>query len=251
MTQATYQVSVLRYDPATDEAPYTQDFVVTGDETMSVLDALGYIKDNLDKSLSYRWSCRMAICGSCGMMVDGVPKLACKAFLRDYPKGVLIEPLANFAIEKDLVVDMTPFIERLEAIKPYILGNDRRPEDGPNTQTPGQMARYKQFAACINCGLCYAACPQFGLNPDFLGPAAITLAHRYNLDSRDGGQHERMPLINSDNGAWGCTFVGYCSQVCPKGVDPAGAVNQGKVASTQDMVIAMFNPNKEGKEVTG
>ncbi len=85
----------------------------------------------------------------------------------------------------------------------------------------------------------------------FLGPAAITLAHRYNLDSRDGGQHERMPLINSDNGAWGCTFVGYCSQVCPKGVDPAGAVNQGKVASTQDMVIAMFNPNKEGKEVTG
>ncbi|OOE94536.1 succinate dehydrogenase/fumarate reductase iron-sulfur subunit [Salinivibrio sp. AR647] len=251
MTQATYPVSVLRYDPATDEAPFTQDFVVTGDETMSVLDALGYIKDNLDKSLSYRWSCRMAICGSCGMMVDGVPKLACKAFLRDYPKGVLIEPLANFAIEKDLVVDMTPFIERLEAIKPYILGNDRRPEDGPNTQTPEQMARYKQFAACINCGLCYAACPQFGLNPDFLGPAAITLAHRYNLDSRDGGQHERMPLINSDNGAWGCTFVGYCSQVCPKGVDPAGAVNQGKVASTQDMVIAMFNPNKEGKEVTG
>ncbi len=80
MTQATYQVSVLKYDPATDEAPYTQDFVVTGDETMSVLDALGYIKDNLDKSLSYRWSCRMAICGSCGMMVDGVPKLACKAF---------------------------------------------------------------------------------------------------------------------------------------------------------------------------
>jgi Succinate dehydrogenase/fumarate reductase, Fe-S protein subunit len=81
-----------------------------------------------------------------------------------------------------------PFIERLEAIKPYILGNDRRPEDGPNTQTPEQMARYKQFAACINCGLCYAACPQFGLNPDFLGPAAIALAHRYNLDSRDKGK---------------------------------------------------------------
>ncbi|MGR5542746.1 4Fe-4S dicluster domain-containing protein, partial [Vibrio campbellii] len=89
------------------------------------------------------------------------------------------------------------------------------------------MAKYKQFAGCINCGLCYAACPQFGLNPEFIGPAALTLAHRYNLDSRDNGAAERMPMINGENGAWGCTFVGYCSEVCPKNVDPAAAVNQG------------------------
>ncbi|MFA0725871.1 succinate dehydrogenase/fumarate reductase iron-sulfur subunit, partial [Vibrio sp. 10N.222.48.A4] len=201
------------------------------------------IKDNLDKDLSYRWSCRMAICGSCGIMVDGVPKLACKSFLRDYPNGFKIEPLANFPIEKDLIVDMTPFIERLEAIKPYIIGNDRKPEDGTNIQTPEQMAKYKQFAGCINCGLCYAACPQFGLNPEFIGPAALALAHRYNLDSRDNGKAERMKLINGDNGAWGCTFVGYCSDVCPKKVDPAAAVNQGKVESSMDFVISMFKPD--------
>ncbi|ORT51925.1 fumarate reductase [Vibrio sp. qd031] len=236
------KVSISRYDPEKDDAPYLQTFDVPFDETMSILDAIGYIKDNLDKDLAYRWSCRMAICGSCGIMVNNVPKLACKTFLREYPTGVTIEALANFPIEKDLIVDMTPFIERLEAIKPYIIGNDRTPEDGTNLQTPEQMARYKQFAACINCGLCYAACPQFGLNPEFIGPAALTLAHRYNLDSRDNGKDERMKLINGENGAWGCTFVGYCSEVCPKSVDPAAAVNQGKIESSKDYVIAMFKP---------
>ncbi|VFT75664.1 succinate dehydrogenase iron-sulfur protein [Klebsiella aerogenes] len=152
-------------------------------EQTSLLDALGYIKDNLAPDLSYRWSCRMAICGSCGMMVNKVPKLACKTFLRDYTKGIKVEALANFPIERDLVVDMTHFIESLEAIKPYIIGNNRTPDQGPNKQTPAQMAKYHQFSGCINCGLCYAACPQFGLNPEFIGPAAITLAHRYNEDS--------------------------------------------------------------------
>ncbi|KFZ37485.1 fumarate reductase [Shewanella mangrovi] len=235
-------VNVLRYDPAKDDEPYLEAFKVPANDTTSVQDALAYIKDNLDKSLSYRWSCRMAICGSCGVMVNKVPKLACKTFLRDYPEGMTLEPLDNFAIEKDLVVDKTPFLERLEAIKPYIIGNDRKPEDGTNLQTPAQMAKYKQFAGCINCGLCYAACPQFGLNPEFIGPAALTLAHRYNLDNRDHGKKERMKLINGDNGAWGCTFVGYCSEVCPKHVDPAAAVNQSKVESTKDFLIAMLKP---------
>lgn len=235
-------VNVLRYDPAKDDEPYLEAFKVPANDTTSVQDALAYIKDNLDKSLSYRWSCRMAICGSCGVMVNKVPKLACKTFLRDYPQGMTLEPLDNFAIEKDLVVDKSPFLERLEAIKPYIIGNDRKPEDGTNLQTPAQMAKYKQFAGCINCGLCYAACPQFGLNPEFIGPAALTLAHRYNLDNRDHGKKERMKLINGDNGAWGCTFVGYCSEVCPKHVDPAAAVNQSKVESTKDFLIAMLKP---------
>ena len=209
---------------------------------MSTLDALGYIKDNLDKNLSYRWSCRMAICGFVASWLTECQSWHVKAFY-DYPDGIKIEPLTNFPIEKDLIVDMTPFIERLEAIKPYIIGNDRKPEDGTNRQTPEQMAKYKQFAGCINCGLCYAACPQFGLNPEFIGPAALTLAHRYNLDSRDNGKEQRMAMINGANGAWGCTFVGYCSEVCPKNVDPAAAVNQGKVESSMDFVIAMFKPD--------
>jgi len=137
---------------------------------------------------------------------------------------------------------MSRFIESLAAIKPYIIGNAQSPQDGPNRQTPGQMARYHQFSGCINCGLCYAACPQFGLNPEFIGPAAITLAHRYNLDSRDKGKKARMPQLNGDNGVWPCTFVGFCSEVCPKHVDPAAAIQQSKVESAKDFLIASLRP---------
>ncbi|MGE9551257.1 succinate dehydrogenase/fumarate reductase iron-sulfur subunit [Erwinia amylovora] len=236
------KIEIQRYNPEADKVPRSEFFDVPWDEQTSLLDALGYIKDNLAYDLSYRWSCRMAICGSCGMMVDNVPKLACKTFLRDYPKGMRVEPLANFPIERDLIVDMSRFIESLEAIKPYIIGNGHDVQSGPGRQTPAQMAKYHQFSGCINCGLCYAACPQFGLNPEFIGPAAITLAHRYNLDSRDNGKPQRMPQLNGDNGVWPCTFVGYCSEVCPKHVDPAAAIQQSKVESSKDFLIATLRP---------
>ena len=124
------KVEVVRYNPEVDIAPHSAFYEVPYDEQTSLLDALGYIKDNLAPDLSYRWSCRMAICGSCGMMVNKVPKLACKTFLREYTKGIKVEALANFPIERDLVVDMTHFIESLEAIKPYIIGNPRTPDQG-------------------------------------------------------------------------------------------------------------------------
>ena len=228
------KIEVVRYNPEVDTAPHSAFYEVPYDATTSLLDALGYIKDNLAPDLSYRWSCRMAICGSCGMMVNNVPKLACKTFLRDYTDGMKVEALANFPIERDLVVDMTHFIESLEAIKPYIIGNSRTADQGTNIQTPAQMAKYHQFSGCINCGLCYAACPQYGLVPEFVGPAAIALAHRYNQDSRDGGRDQRQEVVASDEGVWECSFVGACSEVCPKHVDPAGALQQVKVASTID-----------------
>lgn len=220
------KVEVVRYNPEVDTAPHSAFYDVPYDEQTSLLDALGYIKDNLAPDLSYRWSCRMAICGSCGMMVNKVPKLACKTFLRDYTKGIKVEALANFPIERDLVVDMTHFIESLEAIKPYIIGNNRTPDQGPNKQTPAQMAKYHQFSGCINCGLCYAACPQFGLNPEFIGPAAITLAHRYNEDSRDHGKKERMaqqrPEWRLDLYFRGLLLGSVSEARRPGGRDPAG-----------------------------
>ena len=239
----TLKVEVMRYNPEQDSAPHFEAYDVPYDTSTSLLDALGYIKDNLAPDLSYRWSCRMAICGSCGMMVNKVPKLACKTFLREYAdSGLKVEALGNFPIERDLVVDMTHFIESLEAIEPYIINDSLKPENGATLQTPAQMEKYHQFSGCINCGLCYAACPQFGLNPEFIGPAAITLAHRYNLDTRDKGKAARMPQLNGKNGVWSCTFVGYCSEVCPKHVDPAAAIQQGKVESSKDFMIAMLKP---------
>lgn len=240
----TITVHINRYRPEQDDAPWQQSFVVPFGNDTSVLEALNYIKDYLDPSLSHRWSCRMAICGSCGVMIDNEPKLSCNTFVRDYAaRGELqVRALDNFPVERDLVADITTFIDHMATVKPYLINAEGKlPPVGEHLQTPQQMDRYHAFSQCINCGLCYAACPQFGRNPEFLGPAALTLAQRYNLDSRDAGQAERMTYLNAEEGVWSCTLVGYCSEVCPKDVDPAAAINQGKVASDINYAFNLVN----------
>ena len=241
----TIAVEVLRYQPGEASAPYVERFDVPFTDDMSVLQGLQYIKDNFDGSLTFRWSCRMAICGSCGMMIDGKPNLGCRTFLRDFAPGPLrVEALAHFPIERDLVVDAEDFIHKLREIHPWILPKTARAvAEGPYRQTPEELARYESFSHCINCMLCYAACPQYGLEPKFLGPGLTALLHRYNSDSRDGGKDERMELVHSEEGVWSCTAVGYCSEVCPKQVDPANAVNQNKTASALDW-FARFLPGR-------
>ena len=241
----TIGIECLRYNPESDSAPHYQSYDVPFTDDMSVLQGLQYIKDELDGSLSFRWSCRMAICGSCGSMVDGVPRLSCQTFLRDYyPGTVRVGPLDHFPILRDLAIDQTDFIRnKLPAVKPYLIAKeDKELTQGEFLQTPKEMQKYYHYSECINCLLCYAACPQYGLNPGFAGPAAIALMHRYNADSRDGGRAERMELGNADEGVWGCTLVGYCSEVCPKGVDPAHAINQNKVASSIDYFLSFLMP---------
>jgi fumarate reductase iron-sulfur subunit len=242
--QREIEMEVLRYNPEVDGEPHFQSYTVPFSNDTSVMQGLQYIKDHLDGSLTFRWSCRMAVCGSCGKMVDGVPHLSCKTFLRDYyPGKVRIEPLAHFPIIRDLAVDQTDFLEKLEKIKPYIIREQEKPlAEGSYRQTPAELDRFKQYSMCINCLLCYAACPQYGLNPEFTGPAALALLHRYNADSRDQGKAERMPVVNAEEGVWGCTLVGYCSEVCPKQVDPAGAVNQNKINSTMDYFLRFLAP---------
>ncbi|PKH02269.1 succinate dehydrogenase/fumarate reductase iron-sulfur subunit [Psychromonas sp. MB-3u-54] len=245
MNASTITIDILRYRPEMDEKPFTQSYEVPYSADLSVLESLQYIKDHLDSTVSFRWSCRMAICGSCGMMVNGVPKLGCKVFLRDYyPKKVTLAPLANFPIERDLVVVMDDFIDKLESVKPYLIPEKEKDlATGPHQQTPLQMEKFKQFSMCINCGLCYAACPQYALDKKFTGPAALALLARYNRDSRDNGEAERMKIVNQEEGVWGCTFVGYCSVVCPKDVDPAAAIQLLKVDSSKDYLIGMFKPD--------
>jgi len=151
--------------------------------------------------------------------------------------------LANFPVERDLVINMDDFLQKLRHVKPWIIRDREKPIiEGEYRQSPAELASYKQFSMCINCMLCYAACPVYGLEPDFVGPAAIALAHRYNLDSRDQGQALRQDVVFSHESIWECTFVGECSVVCPKDVDPAGAIQQEKVAGALDLVKSVLMP---------
>jgi fumarate reductase iron-sulfur subunit len=247
MSDQKMTLEVFRYDPEKDgdaTSPRFQSYEVPFHDHWVVLDALNWIKDELDGTLSYRWSCRMGVCGSCGMMVNGVPKLTCAAFLKDYyPAAVKVEPLTYFPVERDLVIDIEGFLGKLKAIKPWIIRDEHKPiEEGEYLQSPHELASFKQYSMCINCLLCYAACPVVGAEEDFIGPAAIALAQRYNLDSRDQGEDQRAAAMSSDEGSWGCTFVGECTEVCPKHVDPAGAIQRAKVENTKAFYKSLLMP---------
>ncbi len=237
-------LEVARYRPEIETEPTFESFEVPLREDWVVLDALNHIKDRIDGTVSYRWSCRMGVCGSCGMMVNGEPKLTCATFLTHYAPGpIRVEPLRYFPVIRDLVVEITDFLAKLESVKPWIIREDEQPpEKGEYLQTPDQLDRFKQFSMCINCLLCYAACPVFGLDTHFIGPAAIALAQRYNKDSRDEGSRQRMEILSQHEGIWGCTFVGECTKACPKGVDPAGAIQQYKLSAVQDWFKSILMP---------
>jgi fumarate reductase iron-sulfur subunit len=244
MPDETINLEVFRFQPDEEDEPRYQTYEVPFREDWVVLDALNYVKDQLDGTLSYRWSCRMGVCGSCGMMVNGEPKLTCAAFLRDYhPDPIRIEPLNYFPVIRDLVINMEDFLHKMGEVKAWLIPKEDKPlDEGEHLQTPAQLAHYKQFSMCINCMLCYAACPVYGLNPDFVGPAAIALGQRYNLDSRDGGADERKEVMFSDEGIWECTLVGDCTKVCPKNVDPAGAIQQAKLTHTLEWYQSVLSP---------
>jgi fumarate reductase iron-sulfur subunit len=236
---------VARYRPEDEpEAPTFQEYEVPCRKEWVVLDGLNYVKDTIDGTLSYRWSCRMGICGSCGMTVNGEPKLTCATFLNDYAPGpITVEPLRNFPIVRDLVVEISDFMKKLASVKPWIVRKEEKPlSEGEYRQTPQQMDEYKQFSMCINCMLCYASCPIYRLEPTFIGPAAIALAQRYNLDSRDEAAHERLEILSDHQGIWGCTFVGECTKVCPKHVDPAGAIQRYKLTASLDWLKSFVMP---------
>ncbi|MGH8947071.1 MAG: succinate dehydrogenase/fumarate reductase iron-sulfur subunit [Acidimicrobiia bacterium] len=239
-------LEVFRYLPDSEDEPRFDSYEVSYRDNWVVLDALNHIKETQDPTLSYRWSCRMGICGSCGMMVNGEPKLTCEVFVRDYDtETIKIEPLTHFPVVRDLVINMDDFMEKLPMVSPWLIRQEEADlEDGEYRQTPAEVARYKRFSMCINCMLCYSACPVYGLDSSFTGPAVLALAERYNLDSRDEGHAARAGVVTAHEGIWECTYVGACTEVCPKDVDPAGAIQMLKLSSALDWAKAFVMPKR-------
>ena len=224
--QITFKVQ--RYNSEQDSAPYFQEFIVPASRGTTVLEGLIYIKENLDSTLAFRTSCRMGICGSCGMLINNYPHLACHTQIEEFHSDTLtVKSLPNLPIIKDLVPGLNPLFENHKSVKPYILRYDEEEMEKPTAefaQTPQQLQTFLQFTYCIKCGICVAACPTAASDKLFLGPQALAQCYRYCADNRDEGEQERFPVVDTDHGIWHCHLAGACSEACPKGLDPALAI---------------------------
>ena len=219
---------VFRYAPEQAGTPRIQAYRVPVKPGMTVLDGLHYIKENLDQTLAWRYSCRMGVCGSCAMVINGTPTLACNTQILEIARADLaLAPLPNFATIRDLVPDLTSMLEKHLAVAPFIRRADESEIDNPDGeffQSPEDLEGYLQFSFCIKCGCCMAGCPTLATDTRYLGPMPLSQAFRYNADTRDGSQAERREAVDAPHGVARCHFAGECSRVCPKGVDPARAI---------------------------
>jgi succinate dehydrogenase iron-sulfur subunit len=227
-TQTTSSKSITlrisRYNPEYDDASGFMEFDVSYEKWTTVLDAILQVKQYFDHSVAVRYSCRQASCGSCGMMINGKPRLACFTKISELNSNVVtVEPMSNFPIIRDLAVKFERLFDTHHKIKPYIIRDDAELESDAKEflQSPEEVEQYIQFANCIKCGLCNSACPTMATDSSFVGPQALAQAYRYVADSRDKGKDSRLKMIDESHGIWRCHFAGSCSQVCPKGVDPA------------------------------
>jgi succinate dehydrogenase / fumarate reductase iron-sulfur subunit len=221
------RLKVWRYDSATGERAL-QEYEIEAPEEATLLDCLDLVKDRVDGTLAYRKSCRMMICGSCGMRMDGAAVLACKTRMQPLVESghvPVISAMGNLPIVRDLVVDMEPFWSKFRAVGPWLQPGYDRPEDGKEYVIPQErMNAVHKEALCINCGCCVSECNAMESDPDFLGPQALAKGMRFVGDPRDGASVERLELYNGENGIWECTRCFYCNERCPKGVDPRDAI---------------------------
>ncbi len=289
----TFTLRAYRFDPQVDAQPRWQAYEVPLLPQMTVLDAVFYVQTELDETLAFRCSCRVGMCGSCGMTIDGRPALACQTpvaargrprrplesgdaamppanpgppvaaagpgpYLPAAPAGgspsagsprgreasgasarpgprsaagrplfeVTVAPMRHMPVVKDLVVDMAPFFEKYRAIVPYLVPKDK---DAPPITVPeGSDLRGEidEQLECITCGLCYSGCAMVGLNPGYLGPAALTRAYTLIADPRDAAREARLKIVDDAAGLWSCRTQMACTDHCPKHLSPTRAIQQ-------------------------
>jgi succinate dehydrogenase / fumarate reductase iron-sulfur subunit len=219
-------VKIWRVDPASGER-VLRDYEVDAPEWVTLLDVLDIVKDRHDGTLAFRKSCRMMICGSCAMRMDGAAVLACKTRMYDMAQAghvPVISAMGNLPVVKDLVVDMDPFWAKYRAVDPYLRPGYADPGEREHRITQGEMNVVHKESLCINCGACVSECNAMESDPDFLGPQALAKAMRFAGDSRDGTKLERLEAVNGQHGIWQCTRCYFCNERCPKGVDPRDAI---------------------------
>ncbi len=225
---------IFRFDPAVDNKPRYQEYGIEVESTDKILDCLNRIRWDLDPTLVYRASCSHGICGSDAMVINGHVGLACQKLVRDYKtaNNFVIEPLPLFNVIKDLVVDMNPFFEKHRYVRPFLI-NDADAPERERLQSAEEQKVIEPALRCILCASCTSSCPISRANPNYVGPAALLRAFRYINDSRDTATGSRLAELDSDDGAWGCKTMWWCTDVCPKGIPVTKCIGQIKRAIKQ------------------
>ncbi len=232
-------IVVNRFDNE-NKAMRNEVYKVEADKNTTVLSALLDIRSKQDPTLAVRYSCRMGICGSCGMVINGKPSLACETNVFDKMADheITVEPMYGHPLLKDLVTDFDDFFERHMSVDPGLYRHDKREKYGakePFKLSREDIDKFLPYSYCIMCGLCLDACPVVNSNPEFIGPQALSQVYRYHADKADQKGVKRLLEVDTLDGVWGCEFAGACSKVCPKGVDPAGAIQLLKGELMKDM----------------
>jgi succinate dehydrogenase / fumarate reductase iron-sulfur subunit len=257
---ATYTLKVRRYQPESGEAAYWEEFDVDLDPSLSVLDGLLQAKDRDDGSLAVRCSCRAAICGSCGVKINGQSTLACKTMLEEAQSyaeshavgtqegeddsktngkpAIVVEPMGNMPVIKDLVTDMeSTHWTKIRRVTPWLLPEGDPPER-EYIVPPESMIDVTQSMACIQCGACVSACLSMEADPDFIGPAALAKAYRFVGDPRDAETEERLyDLAQDPHGIYDCTHCFSCIDACPKGVAPMDQIMRLRRAAGNEGIV--------------
>jgi len=228
--EATFNIQ--RYHPERDVAPTMQEFKLDVPEGATVLDCLNLIKWTQDGSLTFRMSCRSAICGSCSMKVNGHAMLVCSKQLTDVVKDgkVTIQPMGNMEILKDLAVDLTPFFKSLESVDPWLKPDIYKPVDRERRQSQKDFKKIDGASTCILCASCYSDCNVLEIDKKFLGPATYVKVQRFIYDTRDEALEQRVDQMNELHGVWDCTHCAECSTRCPTDADPLHRITQIKTA---------------------
>jgi succinate dehydrogenase / fumarate reductase iron-sulfur subunit len=253
------KLRVYRYNEGMD-SPHYDTFKLELNPGLTVLGALFQFQEKFDDSLAFHYSCRGAVCGTCAMLINKVPRLACRTQVESLLKGelqinlspysaieeitvpwnpeeeILVEPLPHLPVIKDLIVDMTKFFKYYKFVEPVFRPTDSTPEK-ERLMKPSAIPELELYTNCILCAACFGACPVDGKNPEYLGPAALAKLYRFYIDPREARGTERLKRGDIPNGWWSCEFFGNCNQVCPKGVPPTTAIakTRKKLADKEKM----------------
>jgi succinate dehydrogenase / fumarate reductase iron-sulfur subunit len=229
----TFTFQIYRYDPDKDDKPRMQELrVEAGPHDVMVLDFLMKIKSEIDDSLAFRRSCREGVCGSDSMNINGKNRLACITNIHDLKQPVVLRPLPGLPVVRDLIIDLTLFWKQYHSVQPYLINPDPPPER-ERLQSPEEREKLDGLYECILCACCSTACPTFWWNPDkFVGPAGLLQAYRFIADTRDEATAQRLDNLNDAYRLFRCRTIMNCADVCPKGLNPAGAIS-----NIRDMLV--------------